>query len=92
MKWTPSLQDLQEYFTPQYAVKWKVIGTQLGVPSASLDIIEHDNHYKAVECCNAMLNKWLKVDITASWEKLFTVIESHAVSCNVPDKGETIAS
>ena len=91
MNANPLLKDLQQYFTPQYAVQWRVIGTQLGLPSATLDIIEHDNHYKARECCNAMLNKWLQVDTTASWEKLFIVIESPAVSsCSGPDKGDYI--
>ena len=87
---TPSQRDLQLYFTPQYAVQWRVIGTQLGLPSGALDIIEHDNHYKAKECCNAMLRKWLQVDTTASWSKLFTVIESPAVSCSAPDKGDKL--
>ena len=84
----PSLRDLHYYITPQYAVQWKAIGTQLGLPTGTLDIIEHDNHYKARECCNAMLKEWLQVDTTASWEKLFTVIESPAVSCSAPDKGD----
>ena len=84
---TPSLRDLQQYFTPQYAVQWRMIGIQLGLPSGTLDIIEHHNHYKARECCNAMLRDWLQVDMAASWEKLFTVIESPAVSCSAPDKG-----
>ena len=88
MNTTPSLKDLQLHFTPQYAVQWRVIGTQLGLPTATLDIIEHDNHYKARECCNAMLNKWLQVDTTASWGKLFTIIESPAVSYSAPDKGD----
>ena len=85
---TPSLRDLQQCFIPQYAVQWRVIGTQLGLSTATLDIIEHDNHYKARQCCNAMLSKWLEVDTTASWEQLFTVIESPAVSCSAPDKGD----
>ena len=88
MNTTPSLKDLQQCFTPQYAVQWRVIGIQLGLPNATLDIIEHDNRDKARECCNVMLNKWLQVDTTASWEKLFTVIESPAVSCSAPDKGD----
>ena len=86
---TPLLRDLRHHFTPQYAVQWRVIGTQLGLPTGTLDIIEHDNHYKARECCNAMLKEWLQVDTTASWEKLFTVIESPAVSvmfCKVSDE------
>ena len=87
MNTTPSLRDLQHHFTPQYAAQWRVIGTQLGLPSGRLDIIEHDNCDKAIPCCNAMLRKWLQVDITASWGKLFTVIESPAVS-SAPDKGD----
>ena len=76
------------YFTPQYAADWKMIGILLGLPSATLDIIEHDNHYKAIECCNQMWIRWLQVDTTASWGKLFTVIDSPAVSCSAPDKGD----
>ena len=84
----PSLRDLQQYFTPRYAVQWRMIGIQLGLPSGKLDIIEHDNRDKARECCNAMLKEWLQVDMAASWEKLFTVIESPAVSCIALDKGD----
>ena len=76
----PKLPDLCEYFTPRYALKWKVIGTLLGVASEKLDIIEHDNRDKAERCCNDMLKWWLQVDLTASWGKLFTAIESPAMS------------
>jgi len=82
----PLLKDLYKHITPQYAVDWKVIGTLLGLPSGTLDIIEHDNHHKAAPCCNAMLKKWLEVDTSASWEKLFKVIESPAVSA--PKRGK----
>ena len=85
---TPSLRDLQQCFIPQYAAQWRMIGTQLSLPNATLDIIGNDNHYKAKECCNAMLNEWLQVDVTASWEKLFAVIESPAVSYSAPDRGD----
>ena len=68
------------YITPQYATQWQVIGTLLGLSSAVLDIIEHDNRDKAIPCCNAMLRKWLQVDSTASWRKLFNVIELPTVS------------
>ena len=84
----PNLPDLYEHITPQYALKWKVVGTLLGVASEKLDIIEHDNHYKAEPCCNDMLKWWLRVDPTASWGKLFTVIESPAMSSGeAVDKG-----
>ena len=84
---TPLLKDLYQHITPQYAADWKVIGTLLGLPSATIDNIEHDNHYKARQCCNVMLNMWLQVDTTASWRKLFIVIESPAVS-SAPDRGD----
>ena len=76
----PKLPDLYEYFIPRYALKWKVIGTLLDVASEKLDIIEHNNRDKAEPCCYDMLKWWLQVDPTASWGKLFTVIESPAVS------------
>ena len=88
MKSEPLLKDLHYYITPHYATRWKVIGTQLGLPIESLNIIEYDHVFRAVSCCNAMLAKWLQVDTTASWSKLFTVIESPAVSCSAPDKGD----
>ena len=65
-----------------------VIGTLLGLPSGTLDIIEHDHMHKATCCCNAMLKKWLEMDTTASWSKLFIVIESPAMSCSAPNKGD----
>ena len=82
---TPSLRDLNHYIIPQYAVQWKVIGTQLGLHTGILDIIEFsynelDNNNKARQCCKVMLRKWLETDTAASWRKLFTVIESAAVS------------
>ena len=85
----PSLKDLQRYFTPQYATQWKVIGTQLGLPSGILDVIEYDNHYKAIPCCNEMLKRWLQVDTTSTWEKLFTIIKSPAV-CSAPEEGDRL--
>jgi len=76
----PQLKDLYECITPQYATEWKVIGALLGLPREELKIIEHDNYrHKAVPCCNAMLEEWLEVDPTASWNKLLTVIQSPAV-------------
>ena len=83
----PLLKDLYQHITPQYAADWIVIGTLLGLPSGMLDIIEHDHMHRATRCCNAMLRKWLEVDITASWSKLISVIESPAVSCSALDRG-----
>ena len=85
----PLLKDLYQHITPQYAADWKVIGTLLGLPSGTLDIIQHDNHHRAVPCCNAMLKKWLEVDLSASWSKLQSVILSPAVSSDqAAEKGD----
>ena len=83
---TPSMMDLCHYITPQYATQWRVIGTQLGLSNERLKIIENDNRDKAEPCCNDTLIEWLRMDTTASWGKLFTVIESPAVS--TPDRGD----
>ena len=83
----PLLKELYRDITPHYATHWKVIGTELGLSAGALDIIEQDNMYKAVQCCNSMLKKWLEVDITASWEKIFKAIKSPAVHCVSHDGG-----
>ena len=83
---TPSMMDLHHYITPQYASQWRVIGTQLGLSNERLKIIEYDNRDKAEPCCNDTLIEWLRMDTTATWGKLFTVIESPAVS--TPDRGD----
>ena len=81
------LRDLYQHVTPRYATQWKKIGTLLDLPIETLNIIEHNQTFKVDLCCNAMLEKWLQVDTTASWGKLFTVIESSAVS-GVLDEGD----
>ena len=66
-----------------------MIGALLGLPREELKIIEHENYHKAVPCCNAMLDKWLEVDLSASWMKLLEATESPAVSSDqAPDKGD----
>ena len=85
---TPLLKDLYQHITPQYAADWEVIGTLLGLPSGELKAIEAGWPANVKWCCNQMLKKWLEMDTTASWGQLFTVIESPAVSCSAPDKGD----
>ena len=76
----PLLRDLYKHITPRYATEWKVIGTLLGLPSAEMMLIGADFANASRECCKMVLKKWLEKDSTASWGKLFTVIESPAVS------------
>ena len=77
---TPLLKDLQNHISPHYAACWRAIGTQLGLSSGTLDIIKYDNRDKAEPCCDAVLEEWLEMDPSASWEKLLKVIESPTVS------------
>ena len=87
---TPQLKDLHNHITPHYAARWRIIGTLLGLPKGTLDIIEHDNYHKAEPCCDAVWEKWLEVDPSASWNKLQSVIHSPAVSASdtTPNKGD----
>ena len=85
---TPLLKDLYEHITPQYGADWKVIGTLLGLPNGELKAIEAGYPTNVKWCCDQMLEKWLEMDTTATWSKLFTVIESPAVSCSASNKSE----
>ena len=82
----PKLPDLYQHITPQYALKWKVIGILLGLPIEKLNKIEDDRMFKAEPCCTAMLIQWLKDDATASWGKLFNAIQSLATISSVFDE------
>ena len=59
------------YVIPRYAAKWRRTGALLGLSTGVLDIIENDCRGKAESCCNAMFERWLDTDHTASWRKLF---------------------
>ncbi|XP_065911295.1 uncharacterized protein [Dysidea avara] len=75
----PSLKELYEYMIPDHAVKWRTVGEMLGLPTGELDIIENDNHYKAVPCCQAMLRKWLDIYPNATMRKLCDAVRSPVV-------------
>ena len=85
---TPLLKDLQQFITPHYAADWQVIGAQLDLPIGILRAIKAGNPTDVIGCCNEMWIHWLKEDTNASWEKLFRVIDSPAVFCSAPDKGD----
>ena len=91
MNTTPLLKDLYQHITPQYAAYWEVIGTLLGLHSGELKAIKAGNPTDVKWCCNQMLKNWLETDTTASWEQLFTVVESPAVPSSAPDKGDYVA-
>ena len=81
MNTTPLLKDLYQHITSRYATKWKVIGILLGLSNKLLDDIEAGYSANA-KCCNEMLEKWLEVDTTASWNKILNVIDSDKGDCH----------
>ena len=83
----PLLMDLYQHFTPQYAACWIDIGILLGLSWDVLETIKDGYEPSAIDCCNAMLEKWLQIDPSASWRKLFIAIESLGVAGHAPDKG-----
>ena len=46
-----------------------------------LDIIDHDCHHQAKQCCTRMLSKWLEEDENATWKKLKDIFSSKALTC-----------
>ena len=81
------MKDLQNLVTPEYAANWKIIGASLGFSNGAIDIIDHDNYHRAEDCCNAVWERWLDEDISASWNKVFSIIDqilSNAVADELP--------
>jgi len=76
----PTLKELQRHVTPHFAADWREIGVELDLTDAKLREIEAGNPTNLKWCCNRMFSEWLRLDSDASWEKLFTAIESPAVS------------
>ena len=72
----PTLRELCEKVTPNFAAHWRRIGISLDIHHGELEIIESDCFRDCRECCDRMLAKWLDVDVNASWEKLRNAITS----------------
>ncbi|XP_065904285.1 NACHT, LRR and PYD domains-containing protein 10-like [Dysidea avara] len=66
----PTERDFNIHVVPNYATKWRELGALLGLASSKLDIIEYDHPHSCEERCKAVLRKWLKIDVCATWGKL----------------------
>ena len=53
-----------------------VIGVYLDIELAHLDTIQADHPGDASGCCKDLWTKWLELDCDATWDKLFTAIDS----------------
>jgi len=72
------------FVIPQHASQWKEIGLQLGLSTGSLEAIEIAFPTNCNWCCERMLQKWLEVDINATWKQLFNSIAAHNCKSNIP--------
>ena len=82
----PLFKDLDQYVTPQCAEQWNVIGERLGLTSEALFMIKLNHSKSKLKCCNAMFKKWLDIDDTASWQKLFNILKSLGICNNFNDR------
>ena len=75
-----------KFVTPKYAAYWKEIGVCLGIEQGQLNVIKLNNPGDANRSCNDVWEKWLMIDVNATWEKLFIAIDSAttSMSSNAP--------
>ena len=81
----PELKELFKFVTPKYAAYWKEVGVYLGIEPGQLDAIKLNNCGDANRSCNDVLAKWLKIDVNATWEKLFEAIDFAIISLSNND-------
>ena len=79
----PTIEELCNLVTPQYATNWQTIGQKLGLNDNLLDRIEYDCHHKAEDCCNALWKHWLETRKGKTWEKVIEAIELPAMVSTV---------
>ena len=75
----PQLADLYRDIVPMYAIHWEELGIKLGLKEHHIATISHNNAYnpnRTVDCCKSMLNKWLEIDCSATWDKLRNAIRT----------------
>ena len=73
----PQLVDLYSDVVPKYAIHWEDLGIKLGLKKHDIATISQNNAYnpnRTVDCCKSMLNKWLEIDCSATWDKLRNAI------------------
>ena len=64
----PEARELNMHIVPNYATKWRELGEE--ALASQLDIILVDHPNSCEERCKVMLQKWLRMDISATWGKL----------------------
>ena len=73
------LKDLHNLVSPQYAVAWKEIGKELGVPLGKLNALQKDHPDDCDHCCDKMLEEWCNLDVNTKWSTVLKALDSPAV-------------
>ena len=71
----PRPRLLYNVVVKQYGVRWLDIGLMLGIPHQHLQSIECD-YTDTTNRCMRMLERWLQIDVNATWKKLLDVLDS----------------
>ena len=69
------MKDLIKYVSTKYAADWKRIGHFLEMETGTLRAIERNFPSNVNWCCDQMFERWLEMDTTASWAKVFDAID-----------------
>ena len=68
-----------------------MIGTLLGIPKGRLDGIESSFPTNLFWCCNRMLEMWLEINTSVTWNDVITAIDSPAIPHDVSSNTEDTA-
>ena len=87
----PSLRDLNIYIVEQHASKWEKLGLELGLSDYHIANISKDNEYnpnRSVNCCRAVLQRWLQEIPSPTWGKLDDALNNiHFTTSTIDSKG-----
>lgn len=70
----PTLKLLNDYVRETVSPQWYYLGQAL-LEQNKLNVIKANHPNDVKKCCTEMLQCWLEVDTTASWNKLIEALE-----------------
>ena len=74
------MRELHNNIVRQYAAQWERLGLELGLQEYEIANISENNSsrkQRQVEvCCSQMLQKWLEINPSATWDKLDDAIKN----------------
>ena len=67
--------DINNYVVPNWASKWRQLGSQLKIQQNLMDIIECNHSQDCETCCSKMFTEWLDTEPAASWGDVITAVD-----------------